>query len=86
MKMTLLAADGTFRLSVLPSFPLMLSSHAPDPNDPLLFVPKFCQCKHRDNLCKMSDCGKRIMFHWHCNLFDKSVGYKTCEECNAEKS
>lgn len=82
-KLTLLSPDGTFETIGLN---MQLKNHYVDPNNPQRYIPKFCKCKHRDNRCRLSDCRQRIIFEWHCLLFDKKVGVKTCEECDAEKS
>lgn len=50
------------------------------------FAPKFLPCVHRQNNCRMSPCGKRPIFRWHCLLFQKDVTVRTCENCNARQS
>jgi len=79
-----LKADGTFEL-VEGEFPpgFTLAGHAPDPNNPKIFRPKFPgECRFRKNLCGMSPCGKRAIFLWHCRIFGKPIMPRDCEKCD----
>ncbi len=50
------------------------------------FVPKFALCVLRINNCRMSACGKRVIFQWHCSHFNVDVNTITCGNCNVRRS
>lgn len=57
-----------------------------DPDNPNLYHPKIKPCVKRQSLCKMSPCGRRPLFIWHCYKFKKSVNVLDCEKCNASET
>ena len=63
-------------------FPLIRLTHY-DVKDNVA-TPKY-PCEHRQGRCSMSPCGKRPVFRWRCNHFNKAVGLNDCEGCNVRQ-
>lgn len=57
-----------------------------DLNNENLYHPKLKPCIKRQSLCRMSSCGRRPLFLWHCYKFKKSVNVLDCENCNASET
>lgn len=49
------------------------------------FIPKFPECKARENHSKVSPCGKRAIFEWFCRKYNKNVVVSDCEGCNGKE-
>jgi len=63
--------------------PFVLANYVRDQENPRLFRPAFCECRHRCKEVKSLPCGK-IIVTWSCNLLQTLVSVPFCNECQVE--
>lgn len=77
-------SDGSIVFPKRGKPPMIVPGFYQDGGDPYLWHPDFIDCVYRCKKDLVLPCG-RLSMNWYCELFQKIITPKTCEECDSCK-
>jgi hypothetical protein len=72
--------DYSIRIDKKEDQHLIPVNYRPSDADPLLFVPDYRPCRHRNLQVITKSCGKKVS-RYHCSLLVQTVSVPLCRDC-----